>query len=426
MAKPWPAVAARSEYADRIQNLLYELNHDNETNWQNALLSLIETYHVHINPLDNTIPIDTYLDQAVGFQGAYSFPSCNPPRSIVYCTFSIMQHIKCSWLQEASSVYGVEPNIQCIRTDHLDRCMEDVKEGISDVVLVDESDRLRAQRDFNLQPILYEFGKELHARYAVVAVVKSNSGIRSFHDLEEKKACFPSYEGAAFLSVAETLRNLSISHKHCKAVDSITDFFHRKSCYWADGSKGQCQDHYRGDTGALNCLADGRGDVAFIDMAVWKNFTEGNLNSAAEPKDFKLLCPHPVTKVNKSGICYLHWTTRGHLMIRNGTEVMRRNEIYNSLRDMDRLFGKNTQSKTQTFTLYGPYDKKSNIMFRDISDGLLGVVDIVKDKLDRNLETVYEAFADKKCTNGAGSILLSVALFAVTLTAQLYQFVNAS
>ena len=411
VAKPWPAVAARSEYAERVQNLLYQLNHDDETNWQNALLHLMETYHVHVNTLDTTIPIDTYLDQAVGFQGAYSFPSCNPPRSIVYCTTSIMQHIKCSWLQEASSVYGIEPNIQCIRTDHLDRCMEDVKEGVSDVVLVDESDRLRAQRDFSLQPILYEFATELHARYAVVAVVKKDSHIKTFKDLENKKACFPNYEGAAFLSVAETLKNLSLVEGSCRPEKIIKDFFHSKSCYWADGSRGQCGEQYRGDEGAMRCLNEGRGEVAFFDMAVWKNLTEKTLEnvhlSRVDSNKFKVLCPHPLQKANKEGICYLHWTTRGHLMIRNGTEVMRRNEIYNSLRDMDRLFGKKPQFKTQTFTLYGPYDKKNNILFRDQSDGLLGVVDIVKDKLERNLEKAFVEFSHKKCSSGAFAMVPS-------------------
>lgn len=58
----------RSEYAVRVQNLLYQLNHDDETNWQNALLHLLETYHMHVTTLDTTIPIETYLDQAVGFQ----------------------------------------------------------------------------------------------------------------------------------------------------------------------------------------------------------------------------------------------------------------------------------------------------------------------------------------------------------------------
>lgn len=412
-------MAVRSEYAERVQNLLYQLNHDDETNWQNALLHLLETYHMHVTTLDTTIPIDTYLDQAVGFQGAYSFASCNPPRSIVYCTTSILQHIKCSWLQEASSVYGVEPNIQCIRANHQDRCMEDVMDEVSDIVLVEESDRLRAQRDFKLQPILYEFASDLHARYAVVAVVRADSKIERFEDLEDKKACFPNFEGAAFLSVAETLRNLSLSKQNCKAETSIKQFFHSKSCYWADGDQGHCDDKYRGDEGALKCLTDRRGDVAFIDMAIWKNFTEKTLESPylknVDWRNFKTICPFGISKANKENICYLHWTTRGHLMIRNGTDVMRRNEIYNSLRDMDRLFGKRSQFKTQTFTLYGPYDKKNNILFRDQSDGLLGIVDIVKDKMGRNLEGVFGRYLTTHCS--AGIMHLPWGIYAIMVGA---------
>lgn len=290
--------------------------------------------------------------------------------------------------------------------------MEDVKEGISDVVLVEESNRFRAQRDFKLQPILYEFATELHSRYAVVAVVRADSGINEFESLGSKKACFPSYEGSAFLSVAETLKNLSLSRDNCHPQNSIDDFFHTKSCYWADGSRGQCDERYRGDEGALRCLTDRRGDVAFVDMGTWKNFTEKTIENPylrhSDPRKFKLLCPYGISKANKEGHCYLHWTTRGHLMIRNGTDLMRRNEIYNSLRDMDRLFGKKSQFKTQTFTLYGPYDKKNNILFRDQSDGLLGIVDLVKDKMGRNLERVFEHFVESKCTSGVDALLVGV------------------
>lgn len=301
--------------------------------------------------------------------------------------------------------------------------MEDVRDGVSDVVLVDEDDRLRAQRDLKLQPILYEFATELHGRYAVVAVVRANSGIKSFRDLENRKACFPSHEGAAFLSVAETLRNLSLA-TNCKAEGRIEKFFHTKSCYWADGSKGQCEDQFRGDEGALRCLIEQHGDVAFIDMAVWKNYTEKTLQNVhlmrTDPKQFKLLCHHPVARENKEGFCYLHWTTRGHLMIRNGTDVMRRNEIYNSLRDMDRLFGKKQQFKTQTFTLYGPYDKKNNILFRDQSDGLLGVVDIHKDKFEWNMEEVFAEQAHTMCSRGWGVKLSAIVLWMV-LSVQLIE-----
>lgn len=64
----------------KVQDTVAGLNHDDTSSWQNALLMILETYHVNVTTLDNTIPVDDYLDQAVGFQDAYNFPSCNPPR----------------------------------------------------------------------------------------------------------------------------------------------------------------------------------------------------------------------------------------------------------------------------------------------------------------------------------------------------------
>ena len=141
---------------------------------------LLETYHVNITTLDTSVPIDDYLDQSVGFQSAYSFPSCNPPRSIIYCTTSLVQFAKCSWLQEASSVYGIEPNLQCIRTEHLYRCLDDTAHKLADVVLVDQDSRLIAERDFNLTTLLHEFSPELSNNYVTVAVVKADSNIKTF------------------------------------------------------------------------------------------------------------------------------------------------------------------------------------------------------------------------------------------------------
>jgi hypothetical protein len=108
-------IAAKRSHAQKVQDLFDSVRRSGNEEWQTSLLLLLESYHVNITTLDITVPIDDYLDQAEGFQSAYSFPSCNPPRSIVYCTTSIVQFVKCTWLQEASAIYGVEPNIQCIR-----------------------------------------------------------------------------------------------------------------------------------------------------------------------------------------------------------------------------------------------------------------------------------------------------------------------
>ncbi|EDW48101.1 transferrin isoform X1 [Drosophila sechellia] len=391
VAKPWPVVAARRTHAAQVQRLVTGLSHDEPDSWQHALLSLLETYHVFTVPLDNVIAIDDYLDQATAFQSAYSFPECNPPRSIVFCTTSIIQHIKCSWLQEASQVYGVQPNIQCVRTIDEKQCLDNTKFKETDVVLVDQEMRMKAQRDYNLVPLLYEFAADMHDRYVTIALVHKDAKLESFKDLKGARACLPSFEGAAHLSVQETIVNAT------GKVQSLHSFFNRDSCLWNPQSGRKCPLHYQGDEGALRCLSEGA-DVAFLSSDVYKKYVAGNLTSnwltPGNHKDFRVLCPYGgIEKRSHFEYCYLHWTTRGHLMTHNSS-LTRRNEIYNSLRDMDQLFGRKYKSETRPFTLYGIFDKRNNVLFRDDTDGLLGLQELHRDNAKRVMEHIYDRYAN--------------------------------
>lgn len=397
VTQPWPAVAAKGEYAAHVQNLVDGLSHDEPGSWQNALLNLMESYHVKIDPLDVIIPIDNYLEQAVGFTSAYSFSTCNPPRSIVYCTTSLIEHSKCSWLQDVASVFGIEPNIQCVRTDSLERCMEDTEFKNADLVFVEDRDRMKAELTYHLKPLLYEYAKPLSGRYTIVAVVKSDTEIYNFKDLNGKQACFPSYEGAAFLSVLETINNMTKTEdeRHYSAND-LLDYFSSESCTWSSDDRGNCDDKYKNDEGALRCLIEGKGHVAFMDMSVFKQFIDKSINQSWAQQDhsmYKLICPFGRTTIgNPDQMCYLHWSTRGQLMINNQTKLIRRNEIYNSLRDMDRLFGRYYESHILPFSLYGPYDRQNDILFHEKTEALRGLVELEKDRMPRLLEPTYDRY----------------------------------
>lgn len=394
--QPWTAVAAKREYASHIQLLLEHLDHNDESSWQNALLNILETYHVNIKQLDNTIPITDYLEQAVGFTSAYSFPSCNPPRAIVYCTTSLVEHSKCSWLQEVASVYGIEPNLQCIRETDLDRCMENVAHRASDVVFVSENERIQAERMYHLKPILYEFAKQKNDRYTVVAVVKSNSDIYNFNDLYKKRACFPSFEGSAYISAKETIRHVRGITIEDESSNELRDFFSENSCTWAPNTP-ECNVKYAGDEGALRCLKDNRGDVAFLDMDVFQEFI-GQTNSVNGTKqsinttiDYKLICPFG-RNPKPDEFCYLHWASRGYIMINNQTKTLRNNEIYNALRDMDRLFGKYYESHILPFSMYGVFDRKNNVMFHDRTEAIRSIVEMERDRTPRFLEKTIQHY----------------------------------
>lgn len=397
VAQPWSAVAAKRDRAVEVQNLVEKLSHYDTDGWENALLNLMETYHVNITTLDTTITINDYLEQAVGFTSAYSFPSCNPPRDIVFCTASLIEHFRCSWLQEASAVRGIEPNIQCMRALSMNECMENVKHRVADAVLIDQRDRIEAERSHYLQPLLYEHAKNLSDRYTVVAVVRYDSNIYGFSDLKGKRACFPSFEGAAYLSAMETIRETHHRNDPTRHVtsDMLNEYFADDSCTWEktyDDSKN-CAKMYLGDEGALRCLIENRGDVAFIDMRIFQKFVKTSLSNdidwikGIDPKAYKLICPFGKGKTED--YCYMHWTNRGILMVNNQTHGMRRTEIYSSFRDMDRLFGKRYESHIIPFTMYGEFDKKSNILFHDQTEILRDIDELKMDRMKRSLEDVF-------------------------------------
>lgn len=386
VAKPWPAIAVQRSYAEQVQHLLEKLSHDEENSWQSALLSLLETYHVNVTTLDTSIPIDNYLDQAVGFQSAYSFATCNPPRSVVYCTTTLIQHYKCSWLQEVSSVYGIEPNIQCIRAESVDRCMEDTKHNLADVILVDQDERIKAETIFFLKPLLFEYAIDLHDRYVTVAVVKANSNIYHLKDLKGRSACFPKYEGAAYLSALDTLRNLNfIGRNSC-----LSEYFQIINNNLNNSAEEM----------ALQCLAEDKGHVAFVSSNTFKKLTEGRLSEKLtySLKLVKLLCLYGRSQKHEEDLCYLNWTPRGHLMISNRTGLLRKNEIFTSLRQMEKLFGKHYKSHTIPFTLFGPFDQKNNIMFRDQTDELRLFSELQNDKFPRLMESAYSVYSKEMCS----------------------------
>lgn len=409
MAKPWSAIAAQRSHAEEIQTMLQSITHDNEDSWQNALLSLLESYHVNVTTLDTSIPIENYLDQAVGYESAYSFAACSQPRSIVFCTSSILEHYKCSWLQETAAAYGIEPNIQCIRADS---CLNDTKHHITDIMVVDQDQRVRAEREFNLKPLLYEFTVDPYERYVVVAVVKYNSNIHSFNDMRGKRACFPEFEGAAHISVLQTLRNLTLIPSNSNGLCSLRDFFSHDSCTWHTGNTNCDKEKYKGELGALRCLAE-KGDIAFLSSATFQQLTNGQLNDfnwVHDVNNVRLLCPYGQRAKHENENCYLHWTTHGHLMIHNSTQLTRTNEIYNSLREMDQLFGKQYKSHTIPFSMFGPFDRRNNVIFRDTTDGLRGIIELEKDKFPRLIERPFTEYANARCEVNIGSAQIRVTM----------------
>lgn len=140
---------------------------------------------------------------------------------------------------------------------------------------------------------------------------------------------------------------------------------------------------------------------------------------------YHLLCPFEQKLPMKSHPCYLSWTAKGNMLIGNDKTDLRKNEIVNTLKSMDNYFGKHIfRTGNIPFTMFGPFDQKNNILFKDSTDSLKTKFEIFHgSKFDRNLETIYEHVLknEKQCKSLAKSmsnskVLLSFMIFSTVIT----------
>ena len=238
----------------------------------------------------------------------------------------------------------------------------------------------------------------------------------------------------------DTLNQLNITTSKC--LSAVKNYFSSRSCVWNPKKEiSDCSVSYKNDKGALRCLSEGR-DVAFMSLDVFNNLTsefvlrnfkiilikfyfsivEGLSTEKWVKKlpsnQFKILCPfnRKFKKQTESDDCYLNWTPRGNIMIHKDTKPLRKGEILNSLKTMDKLFGKHYKAHTIPFTLFGPFDKKNNVLFRDTTDSLKSKNELAKVKLEKNLEEIYENMLTEICVENCSSTMkLSILILIVGL-----------
>lgn len=126
----------RRTIAQEVQQIIATITYNDATEWKANLYNLIQMSHSVIEELNPIEPIETYLDKATGFLSANSFSGCHPPRTIHICTTSILENAKCSWLRESAAVYGIEPDLECIKADNTTHCMLALNLSVADVVMV--------------------------------------------------------------------------------------------------------------------------------------------------------------------------------------------------------------------------------------------------------------------------------------------------
>uniref|UniRef100_A0A336LVW1 CSON004075 protein n=1 Tax=Culicoides sonorensis TaxID=179676 RepID=A0A336LVW1_CULSO len=413
VAKPWPVIAARRKMSGIVQTLMDDVIHSDPI-WKNTFLLLVENYYVNLTNVDIMVPIEDYIDESPGYQSAYSFPQCNPSRSIVYCTTSIIEFNKCSWLQEATDIQGIEPGIQCVRRESTAKCMNDILHGMADVVRVKSDDMIKGIKKYKLEVILHEFAKEFKEKNVIVPVTMK-SDIKSVSNLYAKSICLPKYMGTAYASVYSTIKSIYASKGIEKTSEIfINDYFSKDSCIWSPGNMPLfCKDQFRGENGSLDCLLNGH-DVAFV---TYKTFISAKNDT--KYKNIRPICLFPTSK-STDNICYTNWFSQSALMVNQDLSLTRKAEIYNTFKRIDKLFGKQYGHLNQ-LRIYAPFEKQSNVLFEDSTYSLMNASEINWAKHERFLnpeimsELAHITFRTQSDSRSVFQVLDMKLIFTISL-----------
>ncbi|CAG9863748.1 unnamed protein product [Phyllotreta striolata] len=240
---------------------------------------------------------------------------------------------------------SMDSTVECVvRQDRTD-CLRQILKGNADFSLFYPEDLISA----NLQKIEVLVTNEVRYRpndpydYQVVAVVDNASGIKSRHDLKNKKYCHPGYgyetddwskilsnyfEGSVVtpscdpnLTLQENrlLASSNFFGSSCKAgpwvneakIDQQLKRKYPKLCGLC-GNPNQCsmRDEFWGRSGSLLCLTDGAGDISWARLDdVQAHFGLNNGIAQASSEGYSFLCPDDsIMPVNSSNPCV--WVAR--------------------------------------------------------------------------------------------------------------------
>ena len=371
ITRPWPVIVARREKAEKVEKMM-RVSKEHELNWM--LRDLLEDYHPTPVRTDTLEAPEDFLLRFSGFMSANNRATCRPSRRVRWCVASSLEDRKCRWLREASIVYGVEPAISCIQELTRASCLKAIKTERADV-FVARPDELLDARKMGLKPIVQAIPKKNAEFNRIAAVVKEDSRFKSLRDLKGAKACFTGYGDVGWNTFVAILRNIFGTKSGCSDAHAVASFF-GESCVLGLNDNHEeippnlyslCKqsDKSVDDLGAFNCLSSGLGDVAFVNLKNIEKKT-GDLksrshNDNANNKGYRTLCLNEAD-VDEDRACLLTWTPLSAVVAHENLTTTRREEIYSMLLEMDELFG-GTKAKILAFSLYGPFDSNSSIIF---------------------------------------------------------------
>nr|WBW70052.1 venom protein [Lampona murina] len=331
-------------------------------------------------------------------------PGCSDEErqyDVNFCVTSEEEEYKCQDYSKAAESRGLWPDVRCVRAASKAACMETLKNGHGHLLVLDGGDIYKGGRYFGLLPVAGELYNGSDATYYAVAVQRSISDVTKLSELRGVRSCHTGMGRTAgwVMPLGALLSEglLSPEDGTCNHAASVADFFSGGSCVpGANDTKynpgrvrsedlcRQCvgdeeglhrcardsSERYSGYGGAFRCLAEGKGDVAFVRHSTVDEHTDGRSElpwtSDLVSSDFQLLCGESGTApVDEYLNCNLGKVPSHHVVTNGETPFERRLQFGQLLGDTSRYFADDSK-------LFKLFTKRhdSDLLFKDSATGL--------------------------------------------------------
>ncbi|XP_063076585.1 otolith matrix protein 1 [Engraulis encrasicolus] len=369
--------------------------------------------------MDNMDPIARHFAVAFLLFGLAGVSS-SQKNIITWCTVSDAEEQKCLDLASNATARNLRGKLQCTRGLSPTDCMLKIKNGSADAASMYPDEIYTAGFCYGLELAAGEsYNGEDGINYYVVALARRSSSDLSLLEMHERSSCHPGIRTTVgwTVPIGFLVNTSQISvDEQCNFPHAVGDFFGYscvpgvkdaehdpkgnnpknlcEACIGDENDRHICvnnpRERHYGEAGALRCVAENLGDVAFVKhTTVFDNMQGRNQESWAmdlELEDLKLLCPD-----GSEASPFEH--RRCHLAVVPGNAVVVRMEdkcrVYKFLERMQNAFG----NATQGFSLFSSVGYgAANVLFSDSTVKLLRVVGGYTSWIGPTYTTMLQAF----------------------------------
>nr|XP_061824095.1 otolith matrix protein 1-like [Nerophis lumbriciformis] len=340
--------------------------------------------------------------------------------TVSWCVISDAEEQKCTDLAGNATARNVRGNLRCVRGLDTRDCMEKIKNGSADAASMFADDVYAAGLCHGLE---VSAGESLNGvdgvSYYVVALARRSSSDLSLLEMHERSSCHPGMRTTVgwTVPIGYLVNTSQIGvGEQCNFPRSVGNFFGYscvpgvkdprhdprgnnpknlcEACIGDENDRHICasnpQERHYGEAGALRCVAENLGDVAFVKhTTVFDNLDGRNQESWAldlEAEDMKLLCPDGTeAELEEYTRCHLAAVPANGVVVR----VEDKCRVWKYLERLQNVFG----NATEGFSLFSSAGyADSNVLFSDSAHHLLRVLGGFTSWLGHSYTSALQAF----------------------------------